>query len=221
MCKGGYEMWKKTLASLFIGTSIIAISSAGHSAPLTTTTKVEQTIKTEQVTKPEQTPKAEQVPKAETPKVEKTPKVEQQTTETKQLPKEEHKVDISKYQVINPEKNAYSTEDKVIFINGKAPSGTSIGIKLYGTTDLTRKSFNLLKLPGKDDYIEVSDETVKAGNMGFFDKQLDLVTGINKIIIDFGVDGVPSVEKIIYVKVPEMGTDTKEVKFTDIIEILK
>lgn len=222
MCKGGYEMWKKTLASLFIGTSIIAVSSIGHSASavnataLTTTTKTEQTIKTEHVTKPEQTPKAE------TPKVEKTPKAEQQTAETKQLPKEEKKVDISKYQVINPEKNAYSTEDKVIFINGKAPSGTSIGIKLYGTTDLTRKSFNLLKLPGKDDYIEVLDETVKAGNMGFFDKQLDLVTGINKVIIDFGVDGVPSVEKIIYVKVPETGTNAKEVKLTNIIEdILK
>ena len=208
MCKGGYGMWKKTLASLFIGTSIIAISSTALANPTNPTNSV-NTIKVEQATKPEQPPKVEQTPKVE------------QSTETKQLTKAEQKNDISKYQVINPEKDAYSTEDKVIFINGKAPSGTSVVIKVYGTTDLTRKSFNLLKLPSKNDYIEVFNETVKAGNMGFFDKQLDLVTGINKIIIDFGVDGVPTVEKIVYVKVSEMGTDTKEVKLTDIIQILK
>jgi len=205
MCKGGYGMWKKTLASLFIGTSIIAISSTALANPTNTV----NTIKVEQTTKPEQLPKVEQTPKVEQP------------TETKQLTKVDQKNDISKYQVINPEKDAYSTEDKVIFINGKAPSGTAIVIKVYGTTDLTRKSFNLLKLPTKNDYIEVFNETVKAGNMGFFDKQLDLVTGINKIIIDFGVDGVPTVEKIVYVKIPEMGAETKEVKLTDMIQILK
>ncbi|WP_333638437.1 hypothetical protein [Tissierella praeacuta] len=198
-------MWKKTLASLFIGTSIIAISSTALANPTNTV----NTIKVEQTTKPEQLPKVEQTPKVE------------QSTETKQLTKADQKNDISKYQVINPEKDAYSTEDKVIFINGKAPSGTAIVIKVYGTTDLTRKSFNLLKLPTKNDYIEVFNETVKAGNMGFFDKQLDLVTGINKIIIDFGVDGVPTVEKIVYVKIPEMGAETKEVKLTDMIQILK
>lgn len=166
-------MWKKVLTSLFICFSLLAISSVGHSAALTNTTKTD------------------------------------------------HKVDISKYQVINPEKNPYSTEDKVAFINGKAPSGTSIVIQVYGTTDLTRKNFDLLKLPTEDDYIEVFADTVKSGNMGFFDKQLDLVTGINKIVIDFGVEGVPSVEIIIYVKPPEVGKNTKEVKLTDIIDILK
>ncbi len=166
-------MWKKILASLFIGASLLAISSVGYSAALTNTTKVEQ------------------------------------------------KVDISKYQVINPEKDAYSTEDKVAFINGKAPSGTSIVIKVYGTTDLTRKNFNLLKLPSEDDYIEIFAETVKSGNLGFFDTQLDLVTGINKIVIEFGVDGVPSHEIIIYVKPLENGNSTKEVKLTDIIQKLK
>ncbi|WP_313756684.1 hypothetical protein [Tissierella sp.] len=207
-------MWKKTLASLFIGTSIIAISSTALANPTnignpTNTGNPTNIIKVDQTTKPEQLPKVEQTPKVE------------QSTETKQLTKAEQKNDISKYQVINPEKDAYSTEDKVIFINGKAPSGTSIVIKVYGTTDLTRKSFNLLKLPTKNDYIEVFNETVKAGNMGFFDKQLDLVTGINKIIVDFGVDGVPTVEKIVYVKIPEMGAETKEVKLTDMIQILK
>lgn len=163
-------MWKKILASLFIGASLLAISSVGHANALTNTTKSEQ------------------------------------------------KVDISKYQVINPEKQAYSTENKVAFINGKAPSGTSVVIQVYGTT---RKNFDLIKLPTEDDYVEVLTETVKSGNMGFFDKQLDLVTGINKIIIDFGVDGVPTVEIIVYVKPPETGNDSKEVKLTDIIQILK
>lgn len=178
MCKGGLKMWKKILASLFIGVSLLAISSTALANPTnsTSTTKVEQAAKTEQ------------------------------------------KVDISKYQVINPEKSPYSTEDKVAFINGKAPSGTSIVIQVYGTT---RKNFDLITLPTEDDYIEVFTDTVKSGNMGFFDKQLELVTGINKIVINFGVDGVPTVEIIVYVKTPEAGNNTKEVKLTDILQILK
>lgn len=162
-------MWKKILVSLFIGASLLAISSVGHAKTMNTT-------------------------------------------------KAEQKVDVSKYQVINPEKYSYSTEDKIAFINGKAPSGTSVVIQVYGTT---RKNFDLLKLPTEDDYIEVLTETVKSGNMGFFDKQLDLVTGINKIIVNFGVEGVPMVEIIVYVKPPESSNNSKEVKLTDIIQILK
>lgn len=165
-------MWKKILASLFIGASLLAISSVGYSAALNNTTKAE------------------------------------------------HKVDLSKYEVINPEKSPYSIEDKVVFINGKAPSGTSIVIQVYGTT---RKNFDLITLPTEDDYIEVFTDTVKSGNMGFFDKQLDLVTGINKIIIKFQVEGVPSVEIIVYVKPAEVENNKKEVRITDIniIDILK
>ncbi len=202
-------MWKKILASLFIGASLFAISSTVHSAALTNTTnatKTEQTTKTDQTTKTEQTTKTDQTTKTE------------QTTKTDQAGKTEPKVDISKYQVINPEKNAYSTEDKVAFINGKAPSGTSIVIQVYGTT---RKNFDLLTLPTEDDYIEILSETVKSGNLGFFDKQLELVAGINKIVIDFGVEEVPTVEIIVYLKTPDSGNSTKEVKITDIIQKLK
>lgn len=127
----------------------------------------------------------------------------------------EQKVDLTKYQVTNPEKHAYSTEDKVAFIHGKAPAGTSITIQVYGTTDLTRKNFNLLKLPAADDYIEVFSETIKSGNMGLFDKQLDLVTGINKIIIKFDVEDVPSREIIVFVKAQENANIPKDVKFTE------
>lgn len=166
-------MWKKILASLFIGTSLFAISSVGHSAGFNTKVETEQ------------------------------------------------KVDISKYQVINPEKKAYSTEDKITFINGKAPSGAEITIEVYGTTDLTRKNFDLLKLPEEDDYIEISTDTIKSGNMGFFDKELELVTGINKIIVKFDVEEVSPVEIIIYVKSSDTGNQTNEVKLKDIITILK
>ena len=166
-------MWKKILASLFIGTSLLAISSVGNAATANTKINTEQ------------------------------------------------KVDITKYQVINPEKKAYSTEDKIIFINGKAPSGTEITIEVYGTTDLTRKNFDLLKLPEEDDYIEISNDTIKSGNMGFFDKELELITGINKIIVRFDVEDVPEVEIMVYVKTPDTGSHTKEVKLKDIITILK
>ncbi|MSU02795.1 hypothetical protein [Tissierella pigra] len=166
-------MWKKILASLFIGASLLAISSVGNAAT------EDAKINTEQ------------------------------------------KIDITKYQVINPEKKAYSTEDKITFINGKAPSGTEVTIEVYGTTDLTRKSFDLLKLPDEDDYIEISSDTIKSGNMGFFDKELELVTGINKIIIIFEVEDVPPIEIIVYVKTTDTGNHTNEVKLTDIITILK
>ena len=87
----------------------------------------------------------------------------------------------------------------VALINGKAPANTPINIKLYGTTDLTKKNFNLNKLPGRRDYVEVSSETVYAGNLGFFQRQQDLVMGINKVEINFGAEGVKPIEIIIYV----------------------
>ncbi|NLY85435.1 MAG: hypothetical protein GX077_03665 [Tissierellia bacterium] len=113
--------------------------------------------------------------------------------------KVEQEVDLSKYQIIRPEKRAYSIEEKIDFINGIAPPGTTITIEVYGTTDLTRKNFNLLVLPSEEDYIEVYSDTIVSGNSGTFSKQLELVTGINKVIIRFGVEGVPAEEIIIYV----------------------
>lgn len=109
-------------------------------------------------------------------------------------------IDKTKYEVINPDKKAFTSKEKITFINGKAPSKTKITIKGYGTTDLTRKNFNLHNLPKKDDYIESYSHEVVAGNMGFFYKQLKLVSGINKILVNFNVDGVPDVEIIILVQ---------------------
>ncbi len=165
-------MWKKILAGFFIGISLFAISSVGHSAGLTNTTKIEQ------------------------------------------------EVDLTKYQLTEPQSDAYTIYDKITFINGKAPTGTSIIISVYGTTDLTRKSFDLSKLPTDDDYIEVFQETIKTGNIGTFGKQLDLVTGINKIIITFDVEGVPPVEIIVLVKTPETMNNNKEKKLENIIDAM-
>ena len=111
----------------------------------------------------------------------------------------ELKSDGKKYEITKPEKLSYSTENKVALINGKAPVKTSITIKVYGTTDITKKNFNLDKLPTDKDYIELFVETIKSGNMGLFQKQLDLVMGINKIIIDFNVEGESPKEIIVYV----------------------
>lgn len=126
-------------------------------------------------------------------------------------------VDLSKYQIIKPEKRAYTIEEKVDFINGIAPAGTTITIEVYGTTDLTRKNFNLLTLPSEDDYIEVFTETITAGNSGTFSKQLELVTGINKVIINFGVEGVPSEEIIIFVNPKTIREVKRPDKLIDII----
>jgi len=102
------------------------------------------------------------------------------------------------YDIIKPEKKIYSSSEKVVLINGKAPSGTEVTIEIYGTTDLTRRTFNLDHLPLEEDYILISTDSVVSGNMGFFQKQLDLVRGINKIIINFGVEGIANKEIIVY-----------------------
>lgn len=110
-------------------------------------------------------------------------------------------IDTTKYAIINPEKLSYSTADKVILINGKAPSETEVIINVYGSTDitLTRRTFNLNNLPTEKDYILNVSEKVTSGNMGLFQKQMSLVKGINKLVIDYGVEGVEPVEIIVYV----------------------
>lgn len=107
------------------------------------------------------------------------------------------KVDISKYQVITPEKRSSATDNKVVLISGKAPEGTKIIIDLYGAIDLTGNNYSLTKLPAKDDYIFISSKTTKSGAVGF-GEEIELILGVNKIIITFDVNGVPSVEKILY-----------------------
>src|SRR5690554_3645174 len=101
------------------------------------------------------------------------------------------------YEIIKPEKEIYSSSERVVLINGRAPSGTEITVELYGTTDLTRRSFNLDRLPAHEDYILIKSDSVTSGNLGFFQKQMDLVRGINKLVIDFGVEGVEDKEFIV------------------------
>lgn len=125
----------------------------------------------------------------------------------------------SKYQVLNPEKSSFSTRNKVILINGKAPTGTEVNIDVYGTTDLTKKSFNLDKLPSEKDYINILSESAKAGNMGFFQKELNLILGINKIIVNFNVEGLEPMEFIVYCydKTEPGIAGSKEIKFSEIV----
>lgn len=193
-------MWKKMLASLFIGASILAIGSLSHATGgETSIIKVDNKVEIKAESKTET--------KAET-------KAETET-------KAEQSIDLSKYQITRPEKTEYELYDKVEFIHGKAPADTSIVISVYGTTDLTRKNFDLRKLPSEDDYIEVFSETITSGNLGIFKMELNLVTGINKIVISFQVEGVPPIELIVHVKAHEAINNSKEIKLpeklTDII----
>lgn len=200
-------MWKKILVSFFICSALLAIGSVSFATGEINNID-KNNIKTEI---------AIEVNKKET-----------QTSETAEV---KDQVDISKYQITSPENNAYTSKEKIALINGKAPSGTSILIKVYGTTDLTRKAFNLHKLPTEEDYIEIYKEEIEVGNLGFFDKQLELVTGINKIVINFNVKGVPSQEIIILVEPrpirPTRPTarptarPTREVRLTDMMTLIK
>jgi len=137
-------------------------------------------------------------------------------------------VDATKYEILNPEKSAYSTRDKIILINGKAPSGTEVTIEVYGTTDITlndtnnlsKQGFNLDNLPTETDYILKATEKVTSGNMGLFLKQLDLVKGINKIVINFGTEGIEPVEKIVYVYNRVKAT-AQEPRITNVLPLLR
>lgn len=133
-------------------------------------------------------------------------------------------MDLSKYEILTPEKALYSTENKNLQLNGKAPSGSEVKIEVFGTTDLTKRNFNLTKLPSEKDYIQVINEVISSGNMGFFQKQIELVMGINKIIIDFGLEDVNPVEIIIYVydKSVAQGAinNTREVRISNLIPLL-
>lgn len=109
----------------------------------------------------------------------------------------------SDYQILNPNKKAYSTRNKVVLLNGRAPTNTRLIIDLYGTTDLTRRNFNLANLPGEEDYIKRLTTETKSGNMGYFQKELDLTPGVNKINVSFrnlsGRSNKESEEIIVYV----------------------
>ncbi len=137
-------------------------------------------------------------------------------------------VDVTKYTVLNPEKLSYSTSDKVILINGKAPSGTEITIDAYGTSEMYRRSsdssrrtsYNLDNLPKEEDYNSVVTETVTSGNMGLFQKQMDLVNGINKLIINFGVEEVDPVEIIVYVRAKET-RESNQTRITNFLPVLQ
>ncbi|NLW40113.1 MAG: hypothetical protein GXY96_04185 [Tissierellia bacterium] len=107
------------------------------------------------------------------------------------------KANASKYQVIIPEEDLSATQKKVVLISGKAPQGTSITIDVYGAIDLTGKKYSLIKLPEDDAYTLISSKTIEAGSLGF-GEEVELILGVNKIIVKFNVEGAPVIEKILY-----------------------
>lgn len=106
-------------------------------------------------------------------------------------------LDTTKYQVITPEESSSATTKKVVLVSGKAPQGTNIIIDVYGAIDLTGKNYSLAELPQENDYTIISSVTIESGEVGF-GEEVELILGINKIIVTFDVEGSPSVEKILY-----------------------
>lgn len=102
-----------------------------------------------------------------------------------------------KYQVNTPKKGAVSTTKDTILISGKAPRGTSLSIDLYGAADIRGKNYTLANLPDDSDYVFISKQNIKSGAAGF-GEEVKLIKGINKVIVSFKVDGVKSVQKIVY-----------------------
>lgn len=105
--------------------------------------------------------------------------------------------DLTKYQVITPEEALSATMKKAVLISGKAPEGADILIDVYGAIDLTGQKYSLTKLPDKDSYTLISSKTIKPGALGF-GEEIELVLGINRIIITFDVKNAITTEKIFY-----------------------
>lgn len=103
----------------------------------------------------------------------------------------------SKYQVNTPKSGALSTTKGTILISGKAPRGTSVSIDVYGAADIRGRDYNLANLPKNSDYVFISKQNLKAGAAGF-GEEVKLIKGINKIVVSFKVNGVNSVQKIVY-----------------------
>lgn len=103
----------------------------------------------------------------------------------------------SKYTLIAPEKESTSTTRNTTLISGKAPLGTEVTINVYGASNITGKKFSLKNMPEEDDYILISKQNIKSGVLGF-GEEVKLIKGINKIIVSFKVDGVESIQRIIY-----------------------
>lgn len=142
-------------------------------------------------------------------------------TEPKKAAEKSSKAEAAKYSITKPEKKAFSIEKKVSFVNGVAPAGTNIMIKVYGTADLTGKKYNLAALPKKpEEYIQLAAYDVVVGKLGVFDKQLDLVTGINRVVVDFNVEGQEPVEWIIFVHPMDPKTEEQIVKPTGLTNLI-
>lgn len=108
--------------------------------------------------------------------------------------------DSSKYQIISPEKDIFASSDRTVLVSGKAPNGTSVIIDAFGTTDMTRNNFSLTNLPDDKDYVRRCRETMKVNGSGLFSKELDLILGVNKIVVTFRNDSDEVIgQKIIYV----------------------
>ncbi len=119
--------------------------------------------------------------------------------------------DSSKYQIIKPEKDIFASPDRIVLVSGKAPDGTNVIIEAFGTTDMTRNNFSLTNLPNDKDYVRRLSETMKVNGSGLFSKELDLILGVNKIVVTFknASDQVVA-QKIIYVS--DLNQANKSVK---------
>lgn len=109
------------------------------------------------------------------------------------------KASANKYEVNVPAAKSSATKENIALVSGKAPDGTEVLIKVYGTADLTGKNYTLNNLPKDNQYILISSQAVRSGKLGFA-KEINLVNGINKVVVSFRVKGrVPVEQRIIYV----------------------
>ena len=136
------------------------------------------------------------------------------------------------FKVTKPDQDIYSTIDETLFINGSAPKNANVEIKHY-LKDISFKDFESYKdkYPKLDDfkkhfeeevikddgYEELSKTSISVGSLGIFSKKLNLMGGVNKIVISDGAKA----EKVFYIYLSDADNISKSISLMKTIDLIK
>ena len=119
------------------------------------------------------------------------------------------------FRVSKPDQDIYSTIDEALFINGSAPKNANVEIKHY-LASVSYKDFEE-EMIKEDGYEELSKTSISVGSLGIFSKKLNLMGGVNKIVISDGAKA----EKVFYIYLSDADNISKSISLMKTIDLIK
>lgn len=136
------------------------------------------------------------------------------------------------FRVSKPDQDIYSTIDEALFINGSAPKNANVEIKHY-LASVNYKDFESYKdkytkfedftkhfeeeMIKDDGYEELSKTSISVGSLGIFSKKLNLMGGLNKIVVSSGA----KLEKVFYIYLSDADDISKSISLMKTIDLIK